>query len=58
LLIGITPSCKRLIIDPSAFFKLLLKNAPLAVGEIDAVFECLTHYTPFGFQCSAGQHRG
>jgi hypothetical protein len=41
--IGITTNLKRLVVDPSAFLKLVLKDTPLAVGEIDAVFEGFSH---------------
>lgn len=36
---GITTRRKRLIVDPAAFLKLLLKNAPLAFGQMQAVLE-------------------
>ena len=34
---------ERFVIDPTAFFKLLLKDVPLAVREIDAIFEGFSH---------------
>jgi hypothetical protein len=43
LLIGTLAIGKRLVVHPSAFLKLLLKDTPLAVREVDAVFEALTH---------------
>ena len=34
---------KRLVVGPAAFLKLLLKDSPLAVREVDPVFEALSH---------------
>ena len=39
---------KRLVIRPTTFLKLLLKDTPLAVREVDSVFEALAaHHTLF-----------
>jgi hypothetical protein len=47
LFVGITTRHKCLVINPPAFLKLLPKNAPLAVREVDAIFERLAYQTPF-----------
>src|SRR5690606_14501570 len=46
---GVLARGKRLVVDPATLFKLAFKDAPLAVREIDAVFERFTHQTPFWF---------
>src|SRR6266511_4180261 len=43
----VSPRRKRLVVDPPARLKLLLKDAPLAVREIDAVFVGFAHHTFF-----------
>lgn len=40
---SISPRLKRLVVYPTAFFKLCFKNASLAVGEIDSVLEGFSH---------------
>ena len=40
---GIATGCKYLIIDPAAFLKLLLKDAPLAVRQVYSVLEGFSH---------------
>jgi hypothetical protein len=37
--VGIPTNFKRLVIDPAAFLKLALKDAPLAVRKVDAIFK-------------------
>jgi hypothetical protein len=43
---------ERLVIDPTAFLKLLLKDTPLAVREIDAVFEGFSHTFSITYSCA------
>jgi len=43
---------KQFVIHPAAFFKLLLKDAPLALREVDAVFESFAH----GFHSTLTPH--
>jgi hypothetical protein len=50
----VSPRLKRFIIDSPAFLKLLLKDAPLAVREIDAVFEGFSHV--LSIPCSSLKH--
>ncbi len=40
---GITPRRKHLIVDPAAFFKLLIKDAPLAVRQVYSIVEGFSH---------------
>ena len=40
---GIPPCGKHLIVDPPAFLKRVIEDAPLAVREIDSVLERFSH---------------
>jgi hypothetical protein len=42
---------ERLVVHPAAFLKLLLKDAPLTVREIDAVFEGFAHTFSIAHAC-------
>jgi hypothetical protein len=47
---------QRLVIHPAAFLKLLLKDTPLAFGEIDAIFEGFAHPFSIAPHCLSSKH--